>query len=58
MQATLGIRPRQARPRGHLRSSLRQHARQLRAVAGELLALVSLSAALMAGLAVLVGVLG
>lgn len=56
MQVALGIR--QARPRARRRESFRQHARQLGAVAGELLALASLTVALAAGLMILTGFLG
>lgn len=56
MQATLANR--QARPRNHRWELLRQCARQMMAVSGELLALASLAAALAAGLTVLAGVLG
>lgn len=56
MQATLRIR--QARSRAHPRESLRHHARQLGAVAGELLALASLAVALTAGLMLLTGLVG
>lgn len=54
----LALRPSQARPRAHRLASLRQHAQQLGAVAGELLALASLGLALAAGLVVLTGFLG
>jgi hypothetical protein len=54
----VAIRIRQARSRAHRRESLRQHARQAGAVAGELLALASLTVALAAGLMVLTGLLG
>ena len=54
MQATVRIR--QARPRAHRRESFCQRARQLGAVAGELLALASLGLALAAGLMLLTGV--
>jgi len=53
MQATLRIR--QARPRVHLRESLIQRIRQVGALAGELLALASLTVSLGAGLLVLTG---
>ncbi len=56
MQATFRIR--QARPRAHRRESLRQRLRQMGAVAGELLALASLTVALAAGLLVLTGMPG
>lgn len=56
MQATIANR--QARPRIHFRTTLRQCTRQLMAISGELLALASLTVALAAGLTVLAGVLG
>lgn len=52
------VRFRQARPKGHLRESFRQHTQQVGAVAGELLALASLGLALAAGLMLLTGLLG
>jgi len=54
----LALRTRQARPRADLRAAIRQHARQLGVVAGEVMALVSLAAAVAAGLLVLTGLLG
>lgn len=56
MQATLRIC--QARTRAHRRESLRQHIRQMGALAGELLALASLTVALAAGFLVLTGLPG
>ena len=52
------VRFRQARPRAHPLRSVRSGARQLGAIAGELLALTSLMLALAAGLMTLTGVLG
>jgi hypothetical protein len=54
----IALRVRQARLRAHRGEFFRQHARHLGAVAGELLALASLTVALAAGLAVLAGLLG
>lgn len=54
----IALRIRQARPRAYRRESFRQHARQLGMVAGELVALASLAAALAAGLLVLTGLPG
>jgi len=56
MQGTLGIR--QARSRAHRRQFLRAGARHFAAVAGELLALASLTIALGAGFFLLTGLMG
>ncbi|MDZ7789443.1 MAG: hypothetical protein U5L08_02940 [Xanthomonadales bacterium] len=56
MQAAIRIR--QARPRVRRRESLRQRIRQMGAVAGELLALASLTMALTTGFLVLTGLPG
>lgn len=49
------VRISQARPRGYRLDTFRLHARQLVAVAGELLALASLTVALAAGMMMLAG---
>lgn len=56
MQTTLAIR--QARPRAHPRKSICHGVRQLGAIAGELLALASLAAAMGTALLLLTGLIG
>ena len=54
MQATIRIN--QARPRIYRRELLRHHARQLGTLAGEILALASLTLALVAGMMIVAGI--